>query len=148
MRKFSSFFSFRRYHPFSKIRILYSIFLQKSNKVSFLGKKFSRRNSTFENRDHSLSVRYLVDKPSCRRFLKYLENHSIFDFFFCFPYEARHSAVFHRRVRKCMSGNSSVLFDSESVRFKKQMLIFYAIFEKIIAKYISRIKIGVLETRS
>ena len=37
---------------------------------------------------------------------------------------------------------------SEFVRFKKQMLIFNAIFEKKIDEHVPRFKIAVLETRS
>ena len=66
-------------------------------------------------------VRYPVDKPSCRRFLKSPRNHVIFEFFFCFPFEVRYSANFYQTCRKCMSGNSSGLPISQSVRnfFKK-----------------------------
>ena len=69
---------------FSKIRIFYLIFLQKSKKLSFSREIFSCQNLLFKNRDNFFSVRYPVDKPSCRRFLKYLKNHAVFEFFSVF----------------------------------------------------------------
>ena len=94
------------------------IFLQKSKKLDFPWKIFRRRK--FKNPDDFFPDTCPVDEHSFRRFLKYLENRAIFEFFSFFFYEARHSAVFQPMCRECMSGVNSILPVSESVPFKKQ----------------------------
>ena len=115
---------------FQKYEFFIWFFCKNPKNSVFREKKFHAEIYTSKIAIIFFSVRYPVEKPSCRRFLKSLQNHTIFEFFFCFPYEARHSAIFHRRRQKCMSGNSSALPVLESVRFKKQTLIFNVIFEK------------------
>ena len=66
--------------------IFYLIFFEKIEKLNFPGKNFSRKFFEFsvKNRDFFILVRYKVDKTSCKRFLKSVKNHAIFEFSFVF----------------------------------------------------------------
>ena len=69
-------------------------------------------------------VTYLVDKTSCKRFLKSLKNHVRFEFFSVFLTKHTSLLLFNLHAG---NGDHPV---SESAHFQKQIQIFNAILKK------------------
>ena len=105
---------------FSKNMSFLFNFFENIEKTWFFVKIFWCQKLPFENRDDFFPDGRPVNEHSFRRFLIYLENCAIFDFFGFFFYETRRSAVFQPTCRKCMLGDNSILPVSESVPFENK----------------------------
>ena len=117
VEKFSSFFPFRQYCLFSKIWFFYSILFCKNRKNSvFREKSFHAWYYRSKIAIIFFSVRYPVDKSSCLKFLKYLKNHAIFEFFSIFLSKCITPLFFTRHAANACPALSSGLPISQSVR--------------------------------
>ena len=96
-----------------------SNFLQKTKKTQFSVKKFWRRKLPFENCDDFFPDSCPAEKHSFRRFLKYLENRAIFEFFPCFLRSAL-LRRFSTHRPESMPGDNSILPVSVYVLFKNK----------------------------
>ena len=121
---------------FQKYEFFIQFFCKNRKNLIFCERFFGAENYRSKIAVIFFQIGVPVEEYLFRKFLKYLENHAISDFFF---YEVSHSAIFQPTCQKCMSGDNSILLVSEPSPLKNKCRFLMRFLKKKITQYVPSI---------